>query len=175
MRVVINQVINDRFRRVVNRNWASSCYGLLIVDCTPWVPIWFLTSCLCPVRYWLSVLLYIDTVYDQGHSNDILITDRNSSCGKVIFSQACVKNCVHSGRGVSAPIHGEIHIPPQADTPLGRHPLLGRHRPPGQTSPGQTSPGRHPPGRRLLRRMLRILLECILVSLLKFISFTFSW
>ena len=30
-----------------------------------------------------------------------LITARNSSCGRVMFSQACVKNSVHSGRGVS--------------------------------------------------------------------------
>ena len=29
----------------------------------------------------------------------MLITVRNSSCGKVMFSQACVKNSVHSGRG----------------------------------------------------------------------------
>ena len=43
------------------------------------------------------------------------ITVRNSSCGKVMFSQACVKNSVHR-RGVSA------RHPPQADTPLARHP-----------------------------------------------------
>ena len=56
------------------------------------------------------------------------------SCGKVIFSQACVKNSVH--RGLCTP--------------------------PGQTpSPRQTPP----PGRRLLQWTIRILLECILVSL----------
>ena len=38
------------------------------------------------------------------------------SCGKVIFSQACVKNSVHGG-GVSAPVHAGIHTHPRADNP----------------------------------------------------------
>ena len=53
-------------------------------------------------------------------------------------------------------------IPPPADNPLGRQPL-------GQTppSPANPPPGRHPPtSRRLLLRTVRILLECILVSIL---------
>ena len=43
-----------------------------------------------------------------------VITVRNSSCGKVMFSQACVKNSV---QGVSSPLHmlgytpGHTHIP----------------------------------------------------------------
>ena len=40
---------------------------------------------------------------------------RQPSCGKVIFSQACVKNSVH--RGVSDSVHA------------GKHPM-GRHLPP---------------------------------------------
>ena len=47
-------------------------------------------------------------------------------------------------------------------TPLGRHPP-GRYRP-GRHPPGQTPP----PSRRPLQRMVRILLECILV----FINYT---
>ena len=47
------------------------------------------------------------------------------SLGKIIFSEACVKNSVHSG--------GCLGRPHWADTPLGRHPL-GRHLP-GQTPP----------------------------------------
>ena len=45
-------------------------------------------------------------------------------CGKVIFSQACVKNSVHRNGGVSASVHAGIHTPPtprqtppEADTP----------------------------------------------------------
>ena len=58
------------------------------------------------------------------------------SCGKVMFSLACVKNSVQRG-GVSAPVHDGIH------TPLGR-------QPPGRTpSPWQTASaadGMHPTG-----------------------------
>ena len=53
------------------------------------------------------------------------------SCGKVIFSQACVKSSVHGGRGVSASVDAGIH-------PLGRHP-------PSKHPPRQTPLGRHPP------------------------------
>ena len=74
----------------------------------------------------------------------MFVTVRKRSCGKVMFSQACVKNSVHRGDVC------QTHTPPRADTPwidaprqkpLGRHPL-GRH-PHGQTP--QT--GRHPPFR----------------------------
>ena len=44
------------------------------------------------------------------------------SWGKVIFSQACVKNSVHGG-GVSATT--PLGSPPSADTPLGRQTPLG--------------------------------------------------
>ena len=87
---------------------------------------------------------------------------RKRSWGKVMFSQAYVKNSVHGG---------EVYTP-WADTPSS---LI----PPGQTAPrppGQTPPPvRHPPGqispqadppppiRRPLQRMVRILLGCILV------------
>ena len=53
------------------------------------------------------------------------------SYGKVIFSQACVKNSVHRGE-VSASVHAWIHPSPWADTPLDKHP-------PRQTPP---CPGR---------------------------------
>ena len=49
-----------------------------------------------------------------------IFTVRNSSCGKVMFSQACVRNSVHGGRG-------EVYTY-WADTPaLDTHTLLGRH------------------------------------------------
>ena len=63
------------------------------------------------------------------------ITVRNSSCGKVMFLDACVKNSVHSGA---------VYTPPWADTPLGRH-TPGRHPlsrptpPVADTSSEQTS------------------------------------
>ena len=56
------------------------------------------------------------------------------SCGKVIFSQVCVKNSVHRGR-VSASVHAGIHGPPPGRHPMGRHPS-GRH--PQQTPPADT-------------------------------------
>ena len=33
----------------------------------------------------------------------VIFTVRKRRCGKVMFSQACVKNSVHGGGGVSAP------------------------------------------------------------------------
>ena len=91
------------------------------------------------------------------------ITVRNSSCGKVMFSQVSV--CPQGGG-----VHPQAHIPlgrhppgrhpPWADPPvqtlpLGRHASHGRQtHPSGQTSPGQTPhwadarplTGRHSPG-----------------------------
>ena len=74
------------------------------------------------------------------------ITVRNSSCGKVMFSQACVKNSVQGG--------------------VSQHVL-------GQTSSGQVSQhalGQTPP-QRPLQRTVRILLECFLVYLIRSQSF----
>ena len=64
------------------------------------------------------------------------------SWGKVIFSEACVKNSVH--RGGSLLLHAGIHPPGTR----GRHPprSIGRH-PPEQTHSPRTR-GRHPPGSR---------------------------
>ena len=72
------------------------------------------------------------------------ITVRKRSCGKVMFSQACVKNSVWGAVCLS----GSWEIVPGQTPPLGRrHPPLGRHP--------------HP-----LLQTLRILLECILVLIL---------
>ena len=67
----------------------------------------------------------------QGNSAGIF-TARNSSCGKVMFSQACVKNSLRevststsSGEGC-LPL-GLPRQPPRADTPPRQTPLLGRH------------------------------------------------
>ena len=70
----------------------------------------------------------------------LLVTACNSSCGKVMFSQACVKNSVHGGRGCLPLVRGDAHPlgrhspgrHPLGRHPPGRHPHLGRH-PPGQT------------------------------------------
>ena len=85
---------------------------------------------------------------------------------KVIFSQACVKNCVHRGGRVSASVHAGIH-PPGADPPGSRPPReqtppRSRHSPPGANTPPrkQTAAyGQH----TVNERPVRILLECILV------------
>ena len=60
------------------------------------------------------------------------ITARNSSCGKVMFSQVCVKNSVHGG-GVYPSI------------PLGEHPPTGK-TPPTTTAYCQQAGGTHPTG-----------------------------
>ena len=81
-----------------------------------------------------------------------IFTVRSSSCGKEMFSHACVilsKGGVHPARQTSPP--GQI--PPEQAPPLGSHPplsrrpLLDRHSPPWvDTHP---LPGRHPKGRHI--------------------------
>ena len=62
------------------------------------------------------------------------ITVRNSSCGKVMFSQASV---ILSREG------GGVHIPPR-QTPPSRHPPLGSHLHSLET--GTAADGTHPIG-----------------------------
>ena len=66
-------------------------------------------------------------------SLQVILTVRNSSCGKVMFSQACVKNSVHRG-GINPP---RLTPPRHTHNP---HPTMGR--PPSQT---HTPLGRHLP------------------------------
>ena len=94
-----------------------------------------------------------------------------------MFSQACAKNSVHGGRG-----RHMVHIlsgqtpprqtPPGADTPLWAETSLGRHLQadtPWADTPWSDPPlGRHPPFNWILqdmvnKRVVRILLECILI------------
>ena len=91
------------------------------------------------------------------------------SWGKVIFSEACVKNSVHRG-GVSKPtpkgdVEGSgwgVSRPTPRGSP-GPHPGgVSRPRPWGEVS--QHALRQTPPSRRLLLWAVRILLECILVS-----------
>ena len=95
----------------------------------------------------------------------VIITVRKRSCGKVMFSQACVKNSVH-GRGRCAPLW--------ADTLLDRHP-------PGQTPPRPDTtrpdtPWADPlPIRRSLQGIVRTLTECILVYNTFVKYFLFKW
>ena len=67
-----------------------------------------------------------------------MITVRKRSCGKVMFSQACVKNSVHRGKVWQTPPFGR-HLPWQT-------PLPGRHTPWQTPIPGRHPLGRHPPG-----------------------------
>ena len=73
-----------------------------------------------------------------------IFTARNSSCGKVMFSQACVKNSVHRVGCLPHCILG--HTPRQTHTPSG-----------------QTLPPTDTTGYGVNKRAVRILLECILV------------
>ena len=75
-----------------------------------------------------------------------IFTVRKRSCGKVMFSQACVKNSVHMVAGWCVCVC--LPDTPSRQTPPGQTPALGRHSP--------------TPGRRPLQRTVRILLECIL-------------
>ena len=89
-----------------------------------------------------------------------IFTVRNSSCGKVMFSQASVILST-GGSGRHPPDTPWADTPwadiPSGQTPSGQTSLLGRHSLPGaDTLPGQTTPRQTPPGRRPL-------LECILI------------
>ena len=95
------------------------------------------------------------------------------SWGKVIFSVACVKNSVHGGGSTWVGTPGQVHPPGQVQPP-GRYTPGQVHHPPGQVPLWQvhpldryTTPAGTPP-RQILRdtvneRMVRILLECILL------------
>ena len=69
---------------------------------------------------WISIGVFTrKTIFSLSHECAFcqLITVPKRSCGKVMFSQVCVQNSVHGGRGVH----------PLGRQPSGRHPLLGRH------------------------------------------------
>ena len=104
--------------------------------------------------------------YSSHAAFKYMVIIRNSSCGKVMFSQVSVKNSVHGGLP-----HCMLWY-----TPLGRHPL-GRHLP--ANPPGRHLQVRHPLGRHChrhpladtllpqgwpLQQTVRIILECILVN-----------
>ena len=114
-------------------------------DCKLIGTLVFLGLRLCSLKNFSSCLIFLT-----------LLTAHNSSCGKVMFSQACVKNSVH-GVCVSQHLMGRgVH-------PLGRHPLC-RH------SPRQTPLGRPPEqtpawaDTRLGSHPTRWPLECLLLE-----------
>ena len=69
------------------------------------------------------------------------------SWGKVIFSQACVKNSVHRGLPEQTPLgrHPPGQAPPGQVPPHGQAPPPGQAQPPGQAPPplAGTPPIRH--------------------------------
>ena len=89
-----------------------------------------------------------------------IITVSNSSCGKVMFSQACVKNSVHGG-GVCPIACWDIHTP-TGQTPPRPGPTLC----PRQTHPLGTPPqmataadGKHPTGMHSCSRIILLRLR----------------
>ena len=44
-----------------------------------------------------------------NHPKRLIFSVRKRSCGKVMFSQACVKNSVHSGACMAGSMHGREH------------------------------------------------------------------
>ena len=165
---ILKKLINDFLRNQhISTTWTTSAYPMvnflvyrfqsIKVDCErkEWFPILFhrdyITTtksvCRCEILdlQWLVICYFYRP---------------QRSCGKVIFSEACVKNFVHR-RGVclgacwdTPPPPHPGQTPPWADTPQADTPRAD--------TPRQTPS----PSRRLLQRTLRILLECIL-----FISF----
>ena len=96
--------------------------------------------------------------FSYSHYSYCLLPPTNKVWGKVMFLHLSVI-LFTVGRGYTPPMQT-----PSGRHPLGRHPLVDT---PWQTPPGQTPPGRHPPAsRRLLLQTVRILMECILVSVL---------
>ena len=89
-------------------------------------------------------------VVNRRQASTVTIVFRNNcyrpqrSWGKVIFSQACVKNSVHRGlSGQTHPLGAKTPLPPGADTPLGSR-LPWEQTPPGQTpSPRAVHAGRY--------------------------------
>ena len=75
----------------------------------------------------------------------VLATARISSCGKVMFSQAYVKNSVHRGRGVCPGGVSAQGVDPEADTPRPQRQIplqTQRQTPP---SPEADTPRARPP------------------------------
>ena len=87
----------------------------------------------------------------KSYLHEVIIV-RKRRCGKVMFSQACVKNSVQGGICPQQLDTPWANTPPRTDTPRANVPSAN------------TPTGRHHPSRRLLQRMVRILLECILVT-----------
>ena len=85
---------------------------------------------------------------------DVFLPPANEVLGKVIFSEACVKNSVHKGRGLPQCMLGYQPIPPPMQTPppgqgphKSRHPPRSRHPPGADPLEANTSPSRPlPPG-----------------------------
>ena len=79
----------------------------------------------------------------------LLITVGKRSCGKVMFSQACVKNFVHGGCMPQCML-GYTHSPPtRADTPRQTHQWVDTPQADNSPSPEQTATvvnGKRPTG-----------------------------
>ena len=123
--------------------------------------------------------VYFTTAYFPCQQRSNVITGRNEVVAKVMFLQVSVIHSVHRGGSPENPPGRENppgtreNPPNQADPPSRENPPRTRENPPRQGEP--PGPGRPPPGRRLqhtvYERLVRILLECILVfhnSMLRF-------
>ena len=96
-----------------------------------------------------SIIFVPDT---PSNCTSQVITVYKRSCGKVMFSQACVKNSVHGGRCTPPGQTGRHPLgSPPGKNPLGQTPPwadtshLDRHLPLGRHPLRQTPPtGRHP-------------------------------
>ena len=94
-----------------------------------WIFHWFFTA--ITVRMKAYTIGYVHNPYLcnflQSFYQSSLLPPANEVWGKVIFSEACVKNSVHRG-GVSTSVHApRSRHPPGADIPLEQTPLWSRH------------------------------------------------
>ena len=100
--------------------------------------------------------------FSQCIFSQFLLPPANEVWAKVIFSEACVKNSVHRGWGLSQCMLG-YHLPNQAP-PLGPGTSRTRH-PPTRHRLDQAPPLQRRLGDTVNERAICILLECNLVDL----------
>ena len=77
-------------------------------------------------KTWDNIMVPTFPDWQNSLTFPVFLPARNSSCGKVIFSQASAKNSVHGWRGIECLPKGMLGY----THPMGADPQLGRHPPP---------------------------------------------
>ena len=98
-------------------NTEREIYVHVFWDCPLSFPIWTALQEFCMNNVTDEELTQGTCLLSDFKCSLVVITVRNSSCGKVMFSQACVTNSVHRGR-CTPPGHTPLDTPPDTHTPL---------------------------------------------------------